>query len=70
MVPRTYPERLIFSQLMSQNLLYLVRMPKYGYILFCSNSGNCYLILINLYICVQETSSYKKSTPKHDFGHV
>ena len=37
---------------------------------FAHNLANFYPILIKIYICVQETSSYKYSTPNHGFEHV
>ena len=54
---------LIFEQFMSQNLSNLVRMPKYGHMVF----GSYYSVIFSsiwmkFYIRVQGTTSYKYST--------
>ena len=61
---------LIFTQFMGQNLSYLVRMTKYGHIVFWSWLSQFLSNFDkNLYTCVQETSSYKQSS-KHGFEYV
>ena len=46
---------------MGQNLSYLVRMPKYGHIVFCS--ANCYPILMRL-----RTSSHRLNVETNRYG--